>query len=696
MSVKKELGWEIGVDIGGTFTDIVLRSSSEVLSTKVLTSSEAPVVPVISGIKKLAGDIGISLNDINRVVHGTTLATNAIIEKKGVKTAFITTEGFRDVIEMRTESRFDQYDLNIQMPPPLITRDKRFTISERLSATGEKLINLNKAEVHKLISILEKEKFESIAIGFLHAHVNPIHELTTKKLIRKALPTIPISISSEVSPEIREYERFTTTCVNAYIQPVISPYLGILEKQLRLIGIGCPIFLMLSNGGLSDVETGKQFPVRMVESGPAGGAILAGKISKECKLDKVVSFDMGGTTAKVCLLDDGNPDTAREFEVARQYRFKRGSGIPIRIPVIEMVEIGAGGGSVCKIDEYGRILVGPESAGSDPGPACYGKGGLAATITDANVILNRINPQIFAGGKLKLSSIDAKNSFESALARPLDEGINICAAGAVEMVDENMANAAREHAMERGKSLLDRTIIAFGGSAPLHAVRLAQKLGIKKIIIPANAGVGSAVGFLDAPITYETTRSFYQRLSLINKKQVSAVLAKLEVEARKVVERVSSSGSVLCHFSAYMRFVGQRHEIKIRFPSSKLTSSSVHKIRDNFLEAYRSQYSQTMPNVDMEVVGWSVTAFLKQPRIKIRSKKVKSKGVRPQNTRNALDFITGKNVEHNVYSRKKLAIGSKIIGPAIIEEDQTTTLIPKNFAAQINGYGYLVIEEHIT
>ncbi len=696
MSVEKELGWEIGIDIGGTFTDIVLRSSSEVLSTKVLTSSEAPVVPVISGIKKLAGDIGISLNDINRVVHGTTLATNAIIEKKGVKTAFITTEGFRDVIEMRTESRFDQYDLNIQMPPPLITRDNRFTISERLSATGEKLINLNKAEVHKLISILEKEKFESIAIGFLHAHVNPIHELTTKKLIRKALPTIPISISSEVSPEIREYERFTTTCVNAYIQPVISPYLGILEKQLRLIGIGCPIFLMLSNGGLSDVETGKQFPVRMVESGPAGGAILAGKISKECKLDKVVSFDMGGTTAKVCLLDDGNPDTAREFEVARQYRFKRGSGIPIRIPVIEMVEIGAGGGSVCKIDEYGRILVGPESAGSDPGPACYGKGGLAATITDANVILNRINPQIFAGGKLELSSIDAKNSFESALARPLDERIDICAAGAVEMVDENMANAAREHAMERGKSLLDRTIIAFGGSAPLHAVRLAQKLGIKKIIIPANAGVGSAVGFLDAPITYETTRSFYQRLSLINKKQVSAVLAKLEIEARKVVERVSSSGSVLCHFSAYMRFVGQRHEIKIRFPSSKLTSSSVHKIRDNFLEAYRSQYSQTMPNVDMEVVGWSVTAFLKQPPITIRSNKVKSKGVRPQNTRNALDFITGKNVEHNVYSREKLAIGSKIIGPAIIEEDQTTTLIPKNFAAQINGYGYLVIEEHIT
>ena len=696
MSVEKELGWEIGIDIGGTFTDIVLRSSSEVLSTKVLTSSEAPVVPVISGIKKLAGDIGISLNDINRVVHGTTLATNAIIEKKGVKTAFITTEGFRDVIEMRTESRFDQYDLNIQMPPPLITRDNRFTISERLSATGEKLINLNKAEVHKLISILEKEKFESIAIGFLHAHVNPIHELTTKKLIRKALPTIPISISSEVSPEIREYERFTTTCVNAYIQPVISPYLGILEKQLRLIGIGCPIFLMLSNGGLSDVETGKKFPVRMVESGPAGGAILAGKISKECKLDKVVSFDMGGTTAKVCLLDDGNPDTAREFEVARQYRFKRGSGIPIRIPVIEMVEIGAGGGSVCKIDEYGRILVGPESAGSDPGPACYGKGGLAATITDANVILNRINPQIFAGGKLELSSIDAKNSFESALARPLDERIDICAAGAVEMVDENMANAAREHAMERGKSLLDRTIIAFGGSAPLHAVRLAQKLGIKKIIIPANAGVGSAVGFLDAPITYETTRSFYQRLSLINKKQVSAVLAKLEEEARKVVERVSSSGSVLCHFSAYMRFVGQRHEIKIRFPSSKLTSSSVHKIRDNFLEAYRSQYSQTMPNVDMEVVGWSVTAFLKQPRIKIRSNKVKSKGVRPQNTRNALDFITGKNVEHNVYSREKLAIGSKIIGPAIIEEDQTTTLIPKNFAAQVNGYGYLVIEEHIT
>ena len=273
----------------------------------------------------------------------------------------------------------------------------------------------------------------------------------TKKLIRKALPTIPISISSEVSPEIREYERFTTTCVNAYIQPVISPYLGILEKQLRLIGIGCPIFLMLSNGGLSDVETGKQFPVRMVESGPAGGAILAGKISKECKLDKVVSFDMGGTTAKVCLLDDGKPDTAREFEVARQYRFKRGSGIPIRIPVIEMVEIGAGGGSVCKIDDYGRILVGPESAGSDPGPACYGKGGLDATITDANVILNRINPQIFAGGKLELSSIDAKNSFESALARPLNEPINICAAGAVEMVDENMANAAREHAMERGK-----------------------------------------------------------------------------------------------------------------------------------------------------------------------------------------------------------------------------------------------------
>ena len=607
MAKSHKEDWRLGVDIGGTFTDIAIKSKDRLHTSKKLTVPDAPEESVMAGISEVLVQAKISPSDVSLVIHGTTLATNAIIERKGAKTAFITTQGFRDVIEMGTESRFDQYDLNLNLPDPLVSRDCRFTVKERMSAQGEQLVKLDENSLLRFISIMEEKNFESIAIGFLHSYANPVHEIRVREILQESLPQISISISSEVSPEIREYERFTTTCANAYIQPLITPYLQNMVCRLNEIGMNCPLFLMLSNGGLCDMETAAKFPVRMIESGPAGGAILASKIARECSLDKIVSFDMGGTTAKICLLDDTEPSTAREFEVSREYRFKPGSGIPLRIPVIEMVEVGAGGGSICGVDELGMIFVGPKSAGSIPGPSCYGTGGNMPTVTDANLILGRLDQQSFADGQISLLPGAAIKSLKKVICNRIGVSPEIGAMGVVEMVDENMANAAREHAIERGKSLNGRTIIAFGGSAPLHAARLAEKLGVNKIIVPDGASVGSAIGFLYAPITFEITRSLYQRLSNIEMRVVSELFNRIEKDAKKIVRSAARRQKLNVLRSAYIRFVGQRHEIKVTLPSGLLDEKAIDVIREAFFEAYRSQYSRSMPNVDIESVGWSVS-----------------------------------------------------------------------------------------
>ena len=683
---------KLGVDIGGTFTDVAVKIKDSLYTSKKLTVPNAPEESVLAGISEVLVQADISPSDVSLIIHGTTLATNAIIERKGAKTAFITTEGFRDVIEMRTESRFDQYDLKLNLPDPLVPRDSRFTIKERMSAKGEELIKLDENSLLHLTSVLADEKFESIAIGLLHSYTNPCHELRVRDILQNSLPHIPTSISSEVSPEIREYERFTTTCVNAYIQPLISPYLKNMQSRLNDMGINCPLFLMLSNGGLSDLETAIKYPIRIVESGPAGGAVLASKIAREYHLEKIVSFDMGGTTAKICLLDDAEPSTAREFEVAREYRFKPGSGIPLRIPVIEMVEVGAGGGSICGVDDLSMIFVGPKSAGSIPGPSCYGKGGKMPTVTDANLILGRLDPNCFADGQITLRPDAAKESMEKVICDEMQVSAEIGAMGVVEMVDENMANAAREHAIERGKSLNGRTIIAFGGSAPLHVARLAEKLGVKKIIVPAGASVGSAIGFLYAPIAFEITRSFYQRLSNIDMRAVFRLFDRIGKEARKIVKGATRRQNLNVQRSAYMRFVGQRHEIKVVLPSDLNDQSAIEVIRESFYEAYRSQYSRIMPNVDIESVGWSVSVTASNEIADKHTNTPKTKTIKSNETMRVWDFATGMAIDSFIFHRDNLTPGTKISGPAIISEPQTTTVIPVNFKAIIDGNGSIVIE----
>ena len=441
----------LGVDIGGTFTDVVLETKSSHYSTKVLTNKENPVAAIIEGIEVVCLEAGIALSDLTQVIHGTTLATNALIERNGAKTALITTEGFRDVIEMRTESRFEQYDLNLRLPEPLLPRDQRYVLKERVDAQGQILIPLDIEELEDLISELSRNGYESIAVGFLHSYTNNSHEKMVRKAIKNRLPNIMVSLSSEVSPQVREYERFSTTVANAYIKPLMKSYLIKFLARLREKHINCPAFLMHSGGGIISIENAADFPVRLVESGPAGGAVFAAHIAARYGLDKVLSFDMGGTTAKICLIKNQTPKTSRVFEVARTYRFKKGSGMPISIPVIDMVEIGAGGGSLAHIDSMRQIRVGPESAGSEPGPACYGRGGDKPAVTDADLVLGKLDGENFAGGSIVLKTEMAKLAIESDVGAKLQMDSNESAWGISEVVDENMANAARVHAVENGR-----------------------------------------------------------------------------------------------------------------------------------------------------------------------------------------------------------------------------------------------------
>ncbi|MBI3199526.1 MAG: hydantoinase/oxoprolinase family protein, partial [Rhodospirillales bacterium] len=517
----------LAVDIGGTFTDVVLETTipgqtPRAHAIKILTTPDAPERAVLEGVRAILAEAKCAPSDVTLVVHGTTLATNALIERKGARTALVTTEGFRDSLEIAWEHRFEQYDIYMERPEPLVPRDLRFGVPERVASDGAVLLPLDEQSVRKLASELKRLKIEAVAVCFLHSFTNEAHERRAGAILAEELPDVAISLSCEVCPEIREYERASTTIANAYVLPRMAGYLGQLERDLKKEGITGPLLLMMSSGGITTVDTAMRHPVRLVESGPAGGAILALTVAAENGIDNAVAFDMGGTTAKLTLLDDLNLQRSRQFEVARAYRFVQGSGIPVRIPVIELVEIGAGGGSIARLDALGRIQIGPDSAGSVPGPACYGNGGTAPTVTDADTTLGRLDPARFAGGKLPLYPDKAAAALK-AIADPLKTDPAGAAIGVAEIVDETMASAARVHAVENGKDTAERTLIAFGGAAPLHAARMARKLGMKRVIVPVGAGVGSAFGFLRASIAYEVVRTRHMRLDLFDAKTVTGL-----------------------------------------------------------------------------------------------------------------------------------------------------------------------------
>ena len=677
----------LGVDIGGTFTDVVLERGSDWHSTKVLTTYAAPEDAIIDGMHQVCTKAGITPSEVGQIIHGTTLATNALIERRGAKTALITTKGFRDVIEMRTESRFEQYDLNLRLPDPLLSRNRRYVVSERMDARGDVLIPLDMTEVEALAEELQQADYESIAVGLLHAYANDSHERMIAKVLAEKLPGVMVSLSSEVSPQMREYERFNTTIANAYIKPLMKSYLGRLKGRLADEGADCPIFLMHSGGGIMSLESAADFPVRLVESGPAGGAIFAADIAARHDIDKVLSFDMGGTTAKICLINDQTPKTARVFEVARTYRFKKGSGMPISIPVIDMVEIGAGGGSLAHVDGMNQIRVGPESAGSEPGPACYGRGGDKPAVTDADLVLGKLDPDNFAGGSIPLHPASSVNALDAVIGQKLGMDATEAAWGLAEVVDENMANAARVHAVENGEDLSEYTMIAFGGAAPLHAARLCEKLGIDRLLVPQGAGVGSAIGFLKAPFSFEANRSVFMRMSEFDPELVHKLFSEMEEEATGFVRGCDAKADILKDHRVYMRYSGQGWEIPISLSSEQAANPDAATILSLFEKDYANLFGRIVDGMEAEITVWSVNAYTASAKAETVGET--TVGAPPARTgrRRLFDPGLGKEVAADVVLRSDLHPGSIVQGPAVITEDETTVVVPtsRSLIAQQDG-----------
>lgn len=681
------------MDIGGTFTDVALELNGRYITTKRLTTPAEPEKGFLASISQILAETGVREKDIGLIIHGTTLATNALIERKGARTALLTTEGQRDSLEMAYENRFDQYDIYADRPAPLVPRYLRWPVFERLDWQGEVLRPLDEGSVADLIPMIENQGIESLAIGFIHAYANPEHERRAAAIVRRALPDLPISLSSQVCPEIREYERLSTTCANAYVQPMMARYLMRLERSLAAMGFACPFLMMTSSGSLATLDTMIRYPIRLVESGPAGGAILASRLARECGLDRVVSLDMGGTTAKICLIDDAEPLLSRTFEVARAYRFLKGSGLPIKVPVIEMVEIGAGGGSIAHVESLGRMNVGPQSTGSDPGPACYDHGGSSPTVTDADLILGRIDPARFAGGTIGLSLKNAQDSIARDIGDPMRLDKTQAAYAISELVDENMANAARVHAIEWGKELSGRTMIAFGGSAPLHAARLAEKLGIDRVIIPKDAAVGSAIGFLSAPIAFEVVRSRYFRLDRFDCQTVNDLFEDMQREARGIVRLGAPTGELVESRTAYMRYVGQGHEVSVELPVRAFGESDTDSLRRSFEATYRALYNRFIPNADIEVLSWALTISAVAPEPKSLGEQTSlDSAPAPDGYRGVVDSSGAECPDTALYQRSDLAPGASIDGPALIVEDQTTTVVSSLFRAMVNRRGDLVLQ----
>jgi N-methylhydantoinase A len=682
--------YRIGADVGGTFTDVVVEqlgggTDSEYLSTKVLTTHDAPERGILNGIEALAEEHHVDLTRVEQVIHGTTLATNALIERRGAKTALVTTAGFRDVIETRTEGRFEQYDLDIVLPTPLIARRDRFVVTERLNARGEVLVAFDEASAQSVIDQLKAGGYEAVAVGFLHSYVNGDHERRFRELLRQELGDgIAVSLSCEVSPQMRELERFNTVCANAYVQPMMASYLHRLEAGLAQRGVQAPVNLIHSGGGLVNVETAAAFPVRLVESGPAGGAIFAARLAARHRKDRIVSFDMGGTTAKIALIEDQVPQTAKTFEVARTTRFKKGSGMTISIPVIEMIEIGAGGGSIADVDVLGQIRVGPRSAGSEPGPAAYDLGGTEPTVTDANLQLGRLHPDTFGASTISLSPAKAEAALLAQVGQALEIGADAAAVGVAEIVDENMTNAARVHAVENGKDLADFSMIAFGGGAPLHAARLMDKLGIDELLVPEGAGVGSAIGFLMAPFSYEAVRSFYTSSDGFDHLGVQSLLEELTDEAVAFV-RKGTDAELTVEREVSMRYRGQGWEIPVSVPEGPFTEATAQALLAEFVSTYQRYFGRSIEGLAVETASWAVRVASVVETPAPVTPAAPADPVNVSVARPLYDPAVGRTVDAAQVRRADLAVGDSVAGPAVIVEQQTTTILGSHHVATVQG-----------
>lgn len=685
----------LAVDIGGTFTDIVLEiSPGKHISGKYLTTHAAPEKAVLEGTRDLIARSGISPSQVRLVVHGTTLATNALIERKGAKTALISTAGFRDSLEMAYEHRFEVSDLYMVRPAPLVARNLRLEVDERLAADGSVLKPLSEDSVLELVPILKAEGIESVAVCLLHSYVNGTHERRVGELLKREAPDLRVTLSHEICPEIREFERGSTACANAYVQPIMESYLRRLAIGLKEAGIHGQVMLMMSSGGLTSLDVACQQPIKLVESGPAGGAVLAADIARKLDISEAIAFDMGGTTAKLVLIDNGMPQQSRHLEVARAYRFLRGSGMPLRVPVIDLVEIGAGGGSIGHVDALGRIEVGPESAGSEPGPASYGRGGTKPTVTDADLIMGKIDPDTFAGGKIQLDLEGARTALVDHIGSRAKMDARTSAIAIAEVVDENMANAARVHATDNGAELEGRTMIAFGGAAPMHAARIAQKLGIDTVIVPRGAGVGSAHGFLLAPVSYEAVRTRLLPLSPFDVGLARSVFADMRKEAESFVRLgVADDAQLEERLSVYMRYRGQGHEVQVLLPADILAGDPAAAIRALFEAEYRKHFGRIIPKMEIECLTWTLTlsAGADVPEIPDDKPPLAAEAV-PKRRQTLVDLASMRDLQADVYLRADLRRGACLTGPVIIAEAETNTMVPDGFTASIDNHGNIILK----
>ncbi|MEL7466198.1 MAG: hydantoinase/oxoprolinase family protein [Pseudomonadota bacterium] len=683
-------GFRLATDIGGTFTDVaVADGAGRIVATAKTPTTAAPAEGALTGAKEAASRLGIGFGDFAGFVHGTTLATNSLIERRGARVAAVLTEGFRDILEIAYERRYAQYDIGLEKPDLIVPRSRCFTAPERMDARGAVLRPLDERAIDCLVRDLDDSGAEAVAICLLHAYANPAHERRLRDLIAARRPGLAISLSSEVSPEAREFDRLCTTVANAYIQPLMADYLADLQARFAAEGLTRPILLMTSGGGMTTLETARRLPIRLVESGPSGGAVLAAHTARRAGLDAVLSFDMGGTTAKLCLIDDARPQTARTFEIARAARFVKGSGMPVRIPVVEMIEIGAGGGSIAGLDGLGRIAVGPKSAGSEPGPAAFGRGGTEATVTDADVALGFIDPERFAEGRLRIDQDAAAVALERAVQRTAESA----AIGVSRTVDEAMASAGRMHAVESGKDLAERTMIAFGGNGPLHATRVARRAGVRRILVPPDPGVGSAVGFLFAPVSFEIVRSRYGLMSAFDADAINALFDEMIAEAGAVVASGAPGAAQTVRRIAFMRYAGQGHEIEIDLPDRALSAEDAEGLSAAFETAYRGLFAREVPGMEIEVLNWAVQIAAAPFAAPSDTERAEAPARNAPNGayRRIICEETGAPLDAAVHDRAGLAPGDRIAGPALVVEPQTTTLVSAGFAAEVDGALNLIL-----
>jgi N-methylhydantoinase A len=693
-SVAKRI--KLGIDVGGTFTDFVLldEESSSFQVGKTLTTPQDPSIGVIEGTKRLLERLEVPFSDVGNTVHGTTLVTNTIIERKGARTGLITTQGWRDTLEIGRDIRYDLYDLFIERPEPLVPRYLRKEVRERIDKDGSVLIELDEEGVRTAAEGLKQEGVVAVGVCLFHSYRNPVHEQRIKEILEREYPEFHVTISSGVAPEIREYERTSTTVANAYVQPLMKRYLASLERQLGDLGLSGNLYIMLSSGGITTVSVSEQFPIRLIESGPAGGAIAARFYGGLIGEQDVISFDMGGTTAKMCLINKGEPSHANDFESARVRRFKKGSGIVLKVPVIEMIEIGAGGGSVAHIDTMGLLKVGPESAGANPGPASYGQGGTEPTVTDADLVLGYLNEGYFLGGEMTLDRGAAERAIMDRVAKPLGMDLLQAAEGIFDVVNENMSSATRIYSAEKGYDPRTYSLLAFGGAGPVHAYALARLLKLRRVVCPLAAGTTSALGFLVAPMSLDFVRSYVSRLNNLDWQHLDSLFRDMEDTGRKMLSEAGvPEGEMRFVRSAEMRYVGQGYEIPVRIPAGKMDEGRLEEIRGNFYAAYEKLYDRYLTDVPIEALTWRVVASGPTPQVDLRVQNGKVqqsgavKGEREAYFSEAKGFLKCK-----VYDRYSLPPGTEFSGPAIVEEKESTTIVGPSARARIDEYLNLIMD----